>query len=198
MAQFTKKAIMLSFLKLLNERPLEKITVKDIVEDCGVSRNTFYYYYEDLYALLDDLFREEGRKAMQEPRAEIGWHERLLHALQFVMVNRRMLYNVFHSVGREKAEDYLYSVCDKILRDYVEQQADGLVCSAEDKDFVIRFYKYAFVGMLLEWVESGMKDEPQIYIDRIGLLFEGDIRAALIRSDPQNANIPAEMPKNRT
>jgi len=198
MAQFTKKAMMLSFLKLLNERPLEKITVKDIVEDCGVSRNTFYYYYQDIYAMLDDLFREEARKAVEEPRAEVSWHERLLHALQFVMVNRRMLYNVFHSVGRVKAEDYLFSVCEKIMRDYVEQQAEGLYCSAEDKAFITRFYKYAFVGMLLEWVEGGMKEEPQEDMSRVGHLFEGDIREALIRSDPRNSNTSAEMPKNRT
>lgn len=43
MAQFTKQAIINSFLKLLEETPLDKITVKDIVEDCGINRNTFYY-----------------------------------------------------------------------------------------------------------------------------------------------------------
>ena len=40
----TKRAIRASFLKLLNERPLNKITVKDIVEDCGINRNSFYYH----------------------------------------------------------------------------------------------------------------------------------------------------------
>ena len=44
MPNFTKKAIRESFIKLLNERPLNKITVKDIVEDCGVNRNSFYYH----------------------------------------------------------------------------------------------------------------------------------------------------------
>ena len=52
MANFTRNAIKSSFLKLLNERPLSKITVKDIVSDCGVNRNTFYYYFEDRVELL--------------------------------------------------------------------------------------------------------------------------------------------------
>jgi AcrR family transcriptional regulator len=56
MPQFTKKAIIDSFVKLLNQRPLNQITVKDIVEDCGVSRKTFYYYYQDTCALVEDLF----------------------------------------------------------------------------------------------------------------------------------------------
>ena len=46
----TKRAIRASFLKLLNERPLNKITVKDIVEDCGINRNSFYYHYPDIPA----------------------------------------------------------------------------------------------------------------------------------------------------
>ena len=48
MASFTKKAIRDSFVKLLNEKPLSQITIRDIVDDCGVNRNTFYYYYQDL------------------------------------------------------------------------------------------------------------------------------------------------------
>ena len=40
MAQFTKKAIVEAFLKLLNEKPLDKITVKEIVDNCGINPNT--------------------------------------------------------------------------------------------------------------------------------------------------------------
>ena len=59
MANFTKKAIEASFLKLLNERPLNKITVKDIVEDCGINRNSFYYHFDDIPSLMKGMIREE-------------------------------------------------------------------------------------------------------------------------------------------
>ena len=52
MANFTKNAIKASCLKLLNERPISKITVKDIVEDCGINRNSFYYHFQDIPALF--------------------------------------------------------------------------------------------------------------------------------------------------
>ena len=48
MSQLTKRAITESFMKLINQVPFDKITVKDIVEDCGVNRNTFYYHYRDI------------------------------------------------------------------------------------------------------------------------------------------------------
>ena len=59
MAAFTERAIKESFLKLLMERPLSQITVKDIVSDCGVNRNTFYYHFEDIPELLEQIIMEE-------------------------------------------------------------------------------------------------------------------------------------------
>ena len=56
MSAFTKRAIKSTFLELLNQKTLDKITVKDIVETCGINRNTFYYYYADIYDLLEQLF----------------------------------------------------------------------------------------------------------------------------------------------
>ena len=69
----TKQTIQASFRTLLMAKSLDKITVRDIVEDCGLTRNTFYYHYEDIYDLFDD-YLDEGRRAVQAAR------ERLLHA----------------------------------------------------------------------------------------------------------------------
>ena len=55
MANFTKQAIRTSFMKLLNEKPLGKISVRDIVEDCGINRNSFYYHYQDIPALISEI-----------------------------------------------------------------------------------------------------------------------------------------------
>ena len=59
MAKYTQKAIMDTFLALLEEKTLDKITVRDIVEKCEINRNTFYYYYRDIYELLEEVFRVE-------------------------------------------------------------------------------------------------------------------------------------------
>ena len=69
MSQFTKKAIVETFLELLKEHSLDKITVKDIVEKCGINRNTFYYYYQDIYDLIDDVFDIETKKVLEDREA---------------------------------------------------------------------------------------------------------------------------------
>ena len=66
MPNFTQKAIKESFIKLLNEKPLHQITVKDIVEDCGVNRNTFYYHFTDIPTLLQEIIIEEAVRIMEE------------------------------------------------------------------------------------------------------------------------------------
>ena len=60
MPNFTKIAIQQSFLRLLRQRPITKITVKDIVEDCGINRNSFYYHFQDLPQLLETVIIESA------------------------------------------------------------------------------------------------------------------------------------------
>ena len=75
MAQFTKKAIIEAFIELLGERPLDKITVKDIVTRCGVNRNTFYYYYQDIYALVADIFELETQRILGDNMEYDCWQD---------------------------------------------------------------------------------------------------------------------------
>ena len=55
-----------SMLRLLEERPLNRITVKDIVEDCGINRNTFYYHFEDIPALIEAIILEQVNQIMAQ------------------------------------------------------------------------------------------------------------------------------------
>ena len=65
MRNSTKTAIKEAFMTLLNKKPFDKITVKEIVEECGINRNTFYYHYEDIYDLLQAVLDDEVQAAMQ-------------------------------------------------------------------------------------------------------------------------------------
>ena len=88
MAQFTKKAIIESFLKLLNERPLDKITIKDVVEDCQINRNTFYYHFENIPALVEVIFREETERVIAEHQDISSWEDGFIAAADFALKNK--------------------------------------------------------------------------------------------------------------
>ena len=98
MAVRTKQAIRQAFIELLNERPLDKISVKDIAERSTVNRNTFYYYYADIYALVD-----------------ASWEEAFREATAFVSENKRAVHHLFNSGNRNILEHYYHMLLDHIL-----------------------------------------------------------------------------------
>ena len=108
MPPFTKQAIIGSFVKLLNQKPLDKITVKDIVDDCGVNRNTFYYYFQDIYAITDEVFRSETSKIIQDKEIYTSWQDTLMNAAKFALENKKAIYHIYNSVNRRFLEQYLY------------------------------------------------------------------------------------------
>lgn len=107
----TEKAIMDTFLLLLNQNPLDKITVKDIVSACGISRNTFYYHYQDIYDLLRATFAAVVDRVLQENVTT--WQESLRSCTSFALENRRAVYHVYRSAYREDLERSLYRVSEE-------------------------------------------------------------------------------------
>ena len=95
------------------------------------------------------------------------------------LANKPLIMNAYHSISREQVERYLYQVTYDLLIGVVEEQAVGLPVREEDKRFIADFYKYAFVGILLDWIRRGMKDEPQAIVGRLSILIHGDIARAL-------------------
>ena len=177
MTQFTSKAIEESFIRLLNERPLDKITIKDIVDDCGISRNTFYYHFQDITALLEHILNADVERVLSQH----------LDMARFALENKRLVYHIYNSVSRERVERYLYSIAGEVMRLYVSRITEQVEHVAhkkvfpEDQKMVVDFYKFALVGMILDWLNTGMKKDPEGLIRRVGEIFHGNIEAALTR-----------------
>lgn len=173
MSQLTKKAIAESFIKLVNEMPFDKITVKDIVEDCGVNRNTFYYHYSDIYALLEEIFENEAARVLSIDKSYDSWKDGFLEACSFALQNRKGIYHIYNSVSRRQIDTYLYRVTGKIMLDFIQKQPEIRGVPQEDIALIVEFYKCALVGMLLQWVDGGMKEDPEHIINRVWQLLDG-------------------------
>lgn len=175
----TQQAIMDSFVKLLNQRPLDKITVKDIVQDCGISRNTFYYHYQDIYDLLQATFSAVLENVLTENVTT--WRESLVACTRFALENRRAIYHIYRSSNREQLDRYLYKVTGQSMEKLIRYQTRGMQVSDEDIRYLTLFYKHAIVGTLLEWLENDMKADVEHVINRMGVLLEGNLRMSLER-----------------
>ena len=183
MSHLTQKAIKASFVKLLNQRPFDKITVKDIVEDCGINRNTFYYYYQDIYALLEEILEDEAVSALRAEVTYTSLQEGIVQSARFALENKRAVYHIYNSINREQLERYLLRVVGNLIQEYVSKRRSGRSVGETDVRLITDFYKHAIVGIMMEWLERGMQDDPEAAIYRLGQLLEGEPERALKRAE---------------
>ena len=94
MSNVTKRALEASLKRLLLQKPLTKITINDITEDCGVSRMTFYYHFKDIYDLIEWCCIEDGARALQGKKTSDTWQEGLMNVFQVMMENKSFILNV--------------------------------------------------------------------------------------------------------
>lgn len=181
----TEKAIMHAFLELLNQYPLDKMTVKDIVTACGISRNTFYYHYQDIYDLLRATFDAVAELVLREDVTT--WQESLRSCTRFALENRRAVYHVYRSAHREQLERYLYRVTEERMDRLIRHLTAQMSISEEDVRYLTLFYKCAVVGILLEWLNADMKGDVDRLISRMGVLLEGNLRLSLERVGGETA-----------
>lgn len=179
MAQTTKRALAASLKKLLSEKPLDKITVVDIAEDCEVNRQTFYYHFQDIYDLIEWILITESERVLDGKKTYDTWQQGFLQILHAVLENKPLIMNAYHSISREQVERYLYEVTYNLLIGVVEEQAKNMTVRSDDKKFIADFYKFAFVGLMLDWIRRGMKDKPETIVEHLSILIHGDITRAL-------------------
>ena len=181
MSQITKMAIEASLKNLLLKKPFDKITINDIAEDCGISRMTFYYHFKDIYDLVEWACEEDAKKILEGKDDYKTWTQGFLNLFEEVLKNKPFILNVYRSVGREQVENYLYKIVYDLLLNVVEEKAQGMTVRDEDKEFIADFYKYAFVGLMLDWVKNGMKEDPHKIVKKVEFLLSGSLSVSLER-----------------
>lgn len=152
MPSFTKKAIVESFLHVAAKKPLDKITVRDIVDDCGVNRNTFYYYFQDIYAVLEEICREGIGRVPSDAPLDVTLSTAFEVLSHFCEKHPRVMRNLAISVGREGVEKYFAADLDRIIEGCLLREVPGVTPAfARGAAVAVR---HAFTGVLADWVRA--------------------------------------------
>lgn len=167
MANFTKQAIKSSFIKLLNEQPLTKISVRDIVEDCGINRNSFYYHFQDIPTLLNEIVTEQTEKLIHEYPSIQSLDECFHVAFRFALENRRAVMHIYQSVNRDIFMQNSMRLCEGVVTSYIDTVFPESGVSERDRRVLIRFLKDQLFGMCIDWVSSGMKNDAMDDLQRV-------------------------------
>lgn len=186
MPNFTEKAIKQAFLELLGERPLAQITVRDIVEKCGINRNSFYYHYADLPALIEEIVREEADRIIAQYAGADSLETCLNAAVDFAKNHQRAILHIYRSVNREIFETHLWEVCGYLVEAYGNTVFADHAVSAADRALILRLYRCECFGVVLEWMNGGMKADVGGDIRRLCELRSGVTEMMIARSLQQS------------
>ena len=181
MSQVTKRALEQSLKNLLLKKPLTKITVGDITDDCGINRMTFYYHFNDIYDLVEWSCLEDAKRALDEKKTYDTWQQGLLQIFKAVQENKPFILNVYRCVHREQVEKYLQPLVDQLLLNVINEEAAGITVRDEDKQFIAQVYSYMFIGLMLDWIKDDMREDPQQIVEKLSKLIKGSVSVALSR-----------------
>lgn len=179
MPQFTKKAIIDSVLRLGAEKPINKVTVKDVVNDCGITRNTFYYYFRDIYDVLESVINAEVGKLDIANGSYAEYEQAFFGLTQFIYDHKKTLVNLYNSIGHEKTEKYLSDRLRSTVLTLVRREAAGLNATESDLQIISIFYEQAILGVLIKWLKNELPDDLGYVMERVEKIFAGQVRSTI-------------------
>ncbi|MGI6737425.1 MAG: TetR/AcrR family transcriptional regulator C-terminal domain-containing protein [Anaerovoracaceae bacterium] len=179
MAEITKEALADTLMEMLQEKPLDQITIRELSERCTISRNTFYYHFHDIYELVEWIFVRQAQRIVSRYDAPEQWGEGIRAAMEYVYRQREMIYHVYNTVRREQLERYLYDTLGEIMYGHVTALTRGLRIEEKYLRMIIDAMKYALVGWALHWIDEGMQEEPAAALRELHALLDGAVEGIL-------------------
>lgn len=182
MAGQAQAAIRRAFIQLLEQRPLSEITVKLIVETCGINRKTFYNHYRDIPDLMDSIIADEAAAIMDRYPSMGSIEDCLYAAISFALEHRRAVLHIYRSVGRDSYTESLLKLCDYLVRRYMEQVEGSGRMNPKDREILIGLYRGQLFGLITEWMMQGMQSDIVSDFRRVCQLRSGMTEELIRRS----------------
>lgn len=180
MRQLTKRAIADSFCALLKERSIDKITVKDIVTECGINRQTFYYHFCDIYDLMEWLLYDDIKLYISNyPIADGDWQAAIKVIFQFFYANRTIVLHAYSPANRAQYEQFIIKRISPVVKERIDCYPQSKNVPEEKLEFIQKVYTWACTDLIFEWLEEGMPDENAVRLDDYFTIMNGSLGAAL-------------------
>ena len=179
MSSSTKEALANALRQMMTIKPIAKITVKDLVEICGVNRQTFYYHFDDVYDLLEWVFEEDADRVLPHEVVYDHWLEDVLVFMEYLQNNSAFTLNVYNSNSRLYMLHYLEGKLEECIRSFAVIVSEGRNIDRQDFEFVVKFYAKCAIGFISQWLDMGMQLPKEITNDRILRVMHNSVEAML-------------------
>ena len=90
-----------------------------------------------------------------------NWQQEFLYVFEYILDNKKFVYNTYYSVSRALFLNFIYKQTNMLLTRVIDEKSKKIAVQNKNKKFIADFYKYAFVGLVQEWIENGMLENPE-------------------------------------
>jgi len=181
MATSTKKALADALKKTMAVKPIDRITVSDLVETCGVSRQTFYYHFDDVYDLLEWVFEEDANANLPDEVVYDNWKRDVTLWFKYLSDNSTFALNVYNSNSRLYMLRYIRGRMRNCICSFAEIVAEKRSIDRQDFEFIVEFYSHIVVGLIAQWMDQGMQLPKEITTDRVLKVLDNSIENIMDR-----------------
>lgn len=159
-SNITKKALSQSLKELGASKRLDKITVADITDHCGVNRQTFYYHFNDKYELLNWIYTQDLFIPLTEDLTFENWGEKLVELFKYMKQQKAFFMNTIKSSNNFFAE-YSNKIFAELFKKAIVDLNMYRHLSEKEQDIYARFFAYGLTGVIVDWAMKGMKEQEE-------------------------------------
>lgn len=178
-----KRQICTVLKELMTQKPLNRITVAEIMRGCGMARQHFYYHFDDVYDAVRWIFEEEAVALLREHEGVMLWQDGLLQLFQYLQENRAVCLCALHSISREHLKRFFQTDVHVIIQGTIQRIAEELNYQVSDGevDLLTKFYVGALASMMEEWLLGNIQETPEELIRFADQLLKDHVRGAALR-----------------
>lgn len=177
----TKRILAESLKNIMRKKNFSKITVSEIIADCGVNRKTFYYHFEDIYALLKWIFENEAIEVVKHFNLVVDYEEAILFVMDYIEENDYIINCAYDSIGRDEMKRFFYDDFIELTASIIDsaEKEVGKKLSSDYKSFLCNFYTEALAGILIDWIKNRKEQNRQQLIEYLVHTIKASLRGVL-------------------
>ena len=147
---------------------------------------TFYYHFQDIYQLAEWSLASETSRLLADEITPATWEDGLYKIFDLILENQKYIDGLLQPSTREHLERYIHHLTDALFMQILDELAQGFDIKEDDEEFIAAFYRHAFIGIIIDWITEGMKEDPEKMVRKFKLITEGNLLNAIKKFASEN------------
>ena len=179
MAKYTKQMLADALYRTLEKKPLDRIRISDLTQECGVNRQTFYYHFHDIYELVEWIYLTQAQQAIGAHHTSRDWATGMTDLCELMAREKDFFLKTFHSTSHSNLEKIISEWTYELILNVVKDASREYIITDQAISFIASFYKNAFTGIVLDWIDKGMAIAPEELVGYVARIMHGNLEDSI-------------------